>query len=184
MTNPLSINPTPILPSSFLSLVDKRTIGKAVYFTEIYQISNPPPLPEEQPDPFVGQIRLRECPAHDPSFPIFISGYSEVPSTPSTGQFSVDYVNGVLSFSPADIGINVTISYYGLGSIVMAADVNNITSQLVPAVNILNSGLMQRTTDIAASGAAVFTADFAVTPTSTMVFSQGLLMTEGALMDY
>jgi type VI secretion system secreted protein VgrG len=206
MSNPpLEIDPTPILPSSFLSLTDKRVVGQAVQFTEVYQISVPPPLPEAQPTPSVAMIRLREAPQQlstNLNVNVLIPGFSEVISTPSTGQFLVNYGNGDIYFNTSQIGTDVVVTYYGTGSIITAADINNITGPLTPFYNKLDgivpdlpapqiftfaggiAGLMQRTTVISAANQLVFNAGFPVTPSSTLVYSQGLLMTAGISADY
>jgi len=206
MSNPpLEIDPTPILPTSFLSLTDKRLVGSAVPFTEVYEISAPPPLPEAQPSPFVAMIRLREAPQQlstNLNVNVLIPGFTEVLSTPSAGQFLVNYGNGDIFFNASQIGTNAVVSYYGTGSIVTAADINNITGPLVPFYNKLDgivpdlpapqiftfpggiAGLMQRNTFIATHGQTVFNATFPVTADSTLLFSDGLLMTEGVSADY
>jgi hypothetical protein len=219
MSNPpLAIDPNPILSNSFLSLVDERVTGLYPFFTEVYQVALPPPLPEAQPNPFVAMIRLRESPAHlsaSLNVNVVIPGYSETLSTPSSGDFLVDYETGDVFFNTSEVGNNVVVTYQGTGSIVTAADVNNITIPLVPFYNKLDnivpdgggtftfpnnvvvsspytitgagsgiSGLMQRYDTVATASQTVFTPGFAVTSSSTLVYSDGLLMTQGGSADY
>lgn len=168
MPNPFEIDPTPILSTSFLTLVDKRQIGSPFFRSESYTISSS------------YTIRLVECPEKDSPSTVAIPTFTEVTSIPTAiNQFLVDYVNGNITFyaTPALIGTVVTVSYKGLGSILQAADVNNVTSSI-------SGGLILRTTIIATSGQTIFTPSYKVSATATLVYSNGLLMTEGGGADY
>lgn len=172
MANPFSIDPVPILSTSILTLVDRRDIGASVPISESYQVS-PSAL-----------VRLRECPEKDTPSSIVIPGYVEVLSIPSSNQFSVDYGNGIITFNAAQIGAVVTISYMGTGSVIQAADSNNITVPLQVLATTLSGGLIERAVIIATSSQTVFNVGFAISSTDTLVYSNGLLMTEGGSADY
>jgi len=89
------------------------------------------------------------------------SSYTEVLSSPAANQFYVNYVNGTVQFNPANVGSIVTISYTGLGSLVRAETINNITSLLVPIYNtvtgITSDNINFTFTNVTVTGSLAFT---------------------------
>ncbi len=68
-------------------------------------------------------IELKEKPSED--YSIAISGYSESTSSPtSDNEFYVDYDNAIIYFFYKQAGEAVTVTYYGMGSLIVADDVN------------------------------------------------------------
>ena len=168
MSNPLQSNPVPILPTSLLTLVDKKLIGTSDTLSEAYQVGTG------------ATIRLREAPEQDSPSSIAIPGYTEVPSFPSAAQFSVNYGNGIITFNNAQVGAIVTISYKGIGSVVHAADINNI----IGGLQTFALSPLSRSAFVATSGQAIFNTSFPIKSNSSLIYSNGLLMAEGGGFDY
>lgn len=196
----LELDPPIIQGDSFLTLFNRRSIGFELPYTESYQV------------PANATVRLREAPLKESPSTVIIPGYAEDPlGPPVVNQFTVDYANGFIAFNAANIGATISISYKGRGSIILAQDINLITSPLVPFYNKLNTivpdapatpnftfpdnvtvmgdlfvsgDALARETIVATASQTVFNLSFTIVSNNLLVFKQGLLATEGGSNDY
>jgi len=131
----LELDPTIIQDTSLLTLFDQRLIGSELPRVETYTI------------PTNGIVLLREAPQQiSLTIPTGITitqvpggPFVEVSSSPATGQFTPNYTTGKITFNTADAGLNMSISYNALGSVVTAAHVNNVITPLTPFFNKLDT---------------------------------------------
>jgi len=74
-------------------------------------------------------VTLKEKPSED--YAITISGYAEVTSIPTAAtQFYVDYSKSIIYFNSSKAGVDVSVTYFGGGSPIIADDVNRFSSLL------------------------------------------------------
>lgn len=77
-----------------------------------------------------GQIRLVEVP-QGPGPAVTIPGYAEITFGSPTGtNFIVNYTTGVVTFDTTQNGIDILVSYIGLGSEIAAEDINELQNPL------------------------------------------------------
>lgn len=142
----ISIDPNPILSTSILTVFDERPLSQLQA------------LPGGVPSLFttytipigvagISTVLLRENPQQQSAVvPTGVSviqvpggPFTEVLTTPGSGQYVVNYINGSLIFNGADAGKVITATYTGLGSEVRAETINNMNALLVPLYNIVNT---------------------------------------------
>lgn len=71
-------------------------------------------------------ISLKEKPSSD--YPVTVSGYTESDSAPSVATtFYVDYDASLIYFFSTEAGETVAVSYYGMGSPIVAGDANRFS---------------------------------------------------------
>lgn len=77
-------------------------------------------------------VFLNEVPLKETISSVSISGYTEVGSSPSAGQFLVYYTGrlaGAVQFAAVNNGASVQISYKGRGSALFARDINRLQTE-------------------------------------------------------
>ena len=87
-------------------------------------------------------IQLKEKPSED--YAVTISGYTKVTSIPTSAtNFYVDYARSIIYFHSSKAGVQVEVSYWGLGSPIIAEDVNRFSSFLDNIDAVLFSFLVE-----------------------------------------
>lgn len=132
---PLQLDPVIIQSTDLLTLHDQHTLAE--------EHAVPGASPEEYSTytiPASALVYLREKPKQlTTAVPTGVSvvqvpggPFAEVLTSPSAGQFSVNYTAGIITFNAADVGKDVVISYIAQGSLIRASHINNINNAFFP----------------------------------------------------
>ena len=109
------------MSTPFLTKYNKRLVGAELFKTETRTIPSSPYT-----------IKLEEIPLLDilHSKDVSIPGYTRVLISPDANQFYVNFNRGILTFNSGNTGVIVDISYWGMGTLADADDINLIQTSI------------------------------------------------------